>query len=191
MVAGHALERVRTVEKKVTASLQEIKAEVPDCDLAGLENRLKGEERFKEKVSHELRSKPERSVAEITERMPDAIRYTSSLIRAVRGGYWSLRQHLEASGSEFLMSRNFWDSPNYKGVKPGGLARWPVFEVQFHTPESYEAKQLTHTAYERLRSGIGPGAERPELESFQRAYRLASPVPDGAMGIPDYRKKGY
>jgi len=26
------MERIRTVEKKVTASLQEIKAETPDCD---------------------------------------------------------------------------------------------------------------------------------------------------------------
>src|SRR3984893_18881700 len=72
MVAGHAMERIRTVEKKVTASLQEIKAETPDCDLAGLENRLKGEERFKEKVFGELRATPERYIAEIKERNPHA-----------------------------------------------------------------------------------------------------------------------
>jgi hypothetical protein len=192
-VAGHAMERIRTVEKKVTASLQEIKAETPDCDLAGLENRLKGEERFKEKVFGELRAKPERSIAEITERMPDAIRYTFQLdSERYVAGYWNLHQRLEVGGSEFLMNRNFWDSPDYKGVN----TRWlgpdgQVFEVQFHTPESYQAKQLTHTAYERLRTGTGPGAERPELESFQQDVSARIPIPDGAKGIPDYRKKGY
>jgi len=193
VVAGHAMERIRTVEKKVTASLQEIKEETPDCDLAGLENRLKGEERFKEKVFGELRAKPERSIAEITERMPDAIRYTFQLdSERYVAGYWNLHQRLEAGGSEFLMSRNFWDSPDYKGVN----TRWlgsdgQVFEVQFHTPESYQAKQLTHTAYERLRTSTGPGAERPELESFQQDVSARIPIPDGAKRIPDYRKKGY
>jgi hypothetical protein len=193
MVAGHAMERIRLVEEKVSATLHEIRAEVPDCELAGLKFRLKGEERFKEKVSDELRSKPDRSIAEITERMPDAIRYTFQLDadRYVEG-YWNLRRHLELSGSELVLSRNSWDSPDYKGVN----TRWlspdgQVFEVQFHTPESYQAKQLTHTAYERLRTGTAPGAERPELESFQQDVSARIAVPDGAMGIPDYRKKGY
>jgi hypothetical protein len=193
LVAGHALERIRPVEEKVNATLHEIKAEVPGCELAGLKFSLKGEERFKEKVSDELRAKPERSIAEITERMPDAIRYTCQLDadRYVTG-YWSLRQRLELSGSELLVSRNSWDSLDYKGVN----TRWldpdgQVFEVQFHTQESYQAKQLTHMAYERLRTGIAPGSERPELEEFQQDVSANIPVPDGATGIPDYRKEGY
>jgi hypothetical protein len=193
LVAGHALERIRPIEEKVNATLHEIKTEVPGCDLVGLKFSLKGEERFKEKVSDEVRAKPDRSIAEITERMPDAVRYTFQL-NADRyvDGYWNLRHHLELSGSELLLSRNSWDSPDYKGVN----TRWlgpdgQVFEVQFHTPESYQAKQLTHTAYERLRTENAPGAERPELEAFQQEVSVRIPVPDGATGIPDYRKHGY
>ena len=193
LVAGHALERIRPIEEKVSATLHEIQAEVPGCDLVGLKFSLKGEERFKEKVSDELRAKPDRPIAEITERMPDAIRYTFQLDadRYVTG-YWNLREHLELSGSELLISRNSWDSPDYKGAN----TRWlgpdgQVFEVQFHTPESYQAKQLTHTAYERLRTGIAPGAERPELEDFQQDVSACIPVPDGSTGIPDYRREGY
>src|ERR1035438_6002055 len=193
LVAGHALERIRPIEEKVSAMLHEIKTEVPGCDLVGLKFSLKGEERFKEKVSDELRAKPDRPIAEITERMPDAIRYTFQLDadRYVTG-YWNLREHLELSGSELLISRNSWDSPDYKGAN----TRWlgpdgQVFEVQFHTPESYQAKQLTHTAYERLRTGIAPGAERPELEDFQQDVSACIPVPDGSTGIPDYRREGY
>ena len=71
----------------------------------GLGNRLKGEERFKEKVSDELRGKPYRSIAEITERMPDAIRYTFQLdADRYAAGYWNIRDRLELGGSEQIMS---------------------------------------------------------------------------------------
>ncbi len=193
LVAGHALERIRPIEEKVSATVQEVKEEVPECDLVGLGNRLKGEERFKEKVSDELRGKPYRSIAEITERMPDAIRYTFQLdADRYAAGYWNIRDRLELGGSEHIMSRNSWDSPDYKGVNTRWLTpEGQVFEVQFHTPESYQAKQLTHTAYERLRTEPAPGAERPELEAFQEDVSARIPTPQGALAIPNFRRKGY
>jgi hypothetical protein len=193
LVAGHSLESIRPVEEKVSATVQEVREEVPDCDLVGLGNRLKGEERFKEKVSDELQGKPDRSIAEITERMPDAIRYTFQLdADRYAAGYWNIRDRLELSGSEHIMSRNSWDDPEYKGVNTRWLSpEGQVFEVQFHTPESYQAKQLTHTAYERLRTGPAPGAERPELEAFQEDVSARIPTPQGALAIPNFRRKGY
>jgi hypothetical protein len=193
LVAGHSLEHIRPIEEKVSAAVQEVREEVPDCDLVGLGNRLKGEERFKEKVSDELRGKPDRSIAEITERMPDTIRYTFQLdADRYTAGYWNIRDRLELSGSEHIMSRNSWDDPEYKGVNTRWLSpEGQVFEVQFHTPESYQAKQLTHTAYERLRTGPAPGAERPELEAFQQDVSARVPTPQGALAIPNFRKKGY
>jgi hypothetical protein len=192
LVAEHALERIRPIEEKVSATVQEVRAEVSDCDLVGLGNRLKGEERFKEKVSDELRGKPHRSIAEITERMPDAIRYTFQLdADRYAAGYWNIRDRLELSGSEHMMTRNSWDSPDYKGVNTRWLSpEGQVFEVQFHTPESYQAKQLTHTAYERLRTGPAPGAERPGLEAFQQNVSAHIPTPQGALAIPNFRKNG-
>ena len=193
LVAGHALERIRPIEEKVSETVQEVREGVSDCDLVGLGNRLKGEERFKEKVSDELGGKPYRSIAEITERMPDAIRYTFQLdADRYAAGYWNIRDRLELSGSEHIMSRNSWDSPDYKGVNTRWLSpEGQVFEVQFHTPESYQAKQLTHTAYERLRTAPAPGAERPELEAFQQDVSARIPTPQGALAIPNFRKKGY
>jgi hypothetical protein len=191
MVAGHAMERIRTVEKKVTASLQEIKAEIPDCDLAGLENRLKGEERFKEKVFGELRAKPERTIAAISENMPDAVRYTFQFDRrSYVDGYWSTLRCMEQHGYEMEFSRNSWDSSQYKGIN----TRWrtptgQIFEAQFHTPESFEAKQLTHQAYERIRSPAASDQERGELYDFQNEVSASIPVPGDALSIPDYHKK--
>jgi hypothetical protein len=63
--------------------------------------------------------------------------------------------------------------------------------VQIHTADSFQAKQLTHTAYERLRTKGAIGAERPELESFQRAVTSNIPVPRGVESITDFRKEGY
>jgi hypothetical protein len=185
------MERIRTVEKKVTASLQEIKAETPDCDLAGLENRLKGEERFKEKVFDELRAKPDRTIAAISENMPDAARYTFQFDRgSYVDGYWNTLRCMEQHGYEMEFSRNSWDSSQYKGIN----TRWrtptgQLFEAQFHTPESFEAKQFTHEAYERIRSPAASDQERGELYDFQNEVSASIPVPGDALMIPDYHKK--
>jgi hypothetical protein len=64
------------------------------------------------------------------------------------------------------------------------------FEVQFHTRISFEAKQLTHGAYERLRSQQADKLEELVLEAFQRKVTAEVPVPPGAGGIPDYPKRG-
>ena len=52
--------------------------------------------------------------------------------------------------------RNYWSDDKYNGInsqwiEPDSGQR---FEVQFHTSISFEAKQLTHLAYERLRTPI-------------------------------------
>jgi hypothetical protein len=193
LVSEHARERIGEIEKKTTPTLLDIKEEVPGADLAGLQHRLKGEDRFKEKVSEESRAKPERSIAEIAERMPDALRYTCQIdAHRYVEGYWRGRDLLQKKGNELLFIRNSWDDPEYKGVNTRWLSpQGQVFEVQFHTPESYEAKQLTHKAYERLRSKVTGGDERPLLEAFQREVSAKIPLPPGVRGILDYRKEGY
>jgi hypothetical protein len=62
--------------------------------------------------------------------------------------------------------------------------------VQFHTRISFEAKQLTHGAYERLRTQQPPDAfEQMVLEAFQKKVTAEVPVPPGADGIPDYPER--
>jgi len=87
--------------------------------------------------------------------------------------------------------RNSWGDPEYKGIN----TRWVTpegqrFEVQFHTPESYHAKQeITHEAYERIRNPLTNDDERSELKAFQREVTSWIPVPEGAKDIPDHRKE--
>jgi hypothetical protein len=65
------------------------------------------------------------------------------------------------------------------------------FEVQFHTPESFHAKQhLTHWAYEQLRNTIEniARAERLELKAFQRHVASFMKTPGRAAEIPDFKE---
>jgi hypothetical protein len=58
--------------------------------------------------------------------------------------------------------------------------------VQFHTRISFEAKQLTHGAYERLRTKQADKFEELVLEAFQEKVTSEVPVPLDAESIPDY-----
>ena len=63
-------------------------------------------------------------------------------------------ERLKAEGFELIKLKNLWTDDQYKGIN----SQWRRpetglrFEMQFHTPESLEAKELTHKAYETLRS---------------------------------------
>jgi hypothetical protein len=67
-------------------------------------------------------------------------------------GYYAITKRLESLGYEMYQSKNSWGAAEYKGVN----TRWvneegQRFEVQFHIPESFHAKQcVTHSAYERI-----------------------------------------
>jgi hypothetical protein len=60
--------------------------------------------------------------------------------------------------------------------------------VQFHTRISFEAKQLTHTAYERIRGKQADAFEELVLEAFEKKVAADVPVPLGAADIADYRR---
>jgi hypothetical protein len=191
LVTDHALDRVRKTEDSVTASIKDVEADVPGALVVGLEHSLKGEDRFKEKISYEVRAKPEQSIGQITNNLPDAIRYTyqfdnNSYVKGYEDACNKLREH----GFVMEFCRNSWEDPQYRGVN----TRWrepagQLFEVQFHTPESFSAKQLTHVAYERIRNPNTLDLERDELHTFQEKTSTMIPLPAGALTIPNYRKR--
>jgi hypothetical protein len=193
LTTEHALDRVSGTEHELTETLQGIEGEVPGTRLVGLEHRLKGMERFKEKIATELRAKPERSITEITGRMADAVRYTYQCDENnYAGAYQDICTQLEARGSELIVCRNYWNDTDYKGVNTRWLSKnGQIFEVQFHTADSFQTKQLTHSAYERLRTIAPTSAERPELESFQQTVTSHVRIPHGAEAITNYRRGGY
>jgi hypothetical protein len=125
--------------------------------------------------------------------VPDAIRYTFQYDEAryspgVRTDIARLKDH----GFKLDKLRNSWSDDQYKGIN----SQWiepdtgQRFEVQFHTRISFEAKQITHGAYEQLRTRQPDEFEQLVLEAFQKKVAAEVPVPSGATEIPDYPKRG-
>lgn len=181
--------RVREIEEKtVTPAMRRIEAEDPDRRLAGLEHRLKGKDRLTEKITEAVEERGH-TVGEAFGFMKDAIRYTFCYPddRYTDGVYADCCR-LEEAGFERYDRRNSWEQAEYKGIN----SRWQVpgsgqiFEVQFHTQASLDAKEETHWAYERLRSLPENEEEVRELHAYQREVTSKVPIPPGAPEIPDY-----
>ena len=174
-------------EKTVTPAMLRIEAEDPDRYLVGLENRLKGKDRLTEKVTFDMQKKGLKA-EEALATVKDVIRYTFEYSEdAYTRGVYADCDRLQAAGCEFVERRNSWTHDEYKGIN----SRWRVpadgqlFEVQFHTRASREAKEETHWAYEKLRIGAPP-QEQQELQQYQRDVTARIPIPPGATEIPDY-----
>ena len=185
----------RIVEReqlKISPALRATESEDPDRHLIGFEHRLKGRDRIKEKI-HGMIQESGFSADEAVSRTPDTIRYTFQYDEAhYAQGVRADIVRIEKQGFELDILKNSWSSDEYRGInsqwtEPGTGQR---FEVQFHTCISFEAKQITHGSYERLRAGSPDKFEQMVLEAFQRKVTAEVPIPPGAVDIPDYPKRG-
>ncbi|HEX5300434.1 MAG TPA: hypothetical protein VFW50_25895 [Streptosporangiaceae bacterium] len=176
---------------RISPAMRAVESQDPDRQLIGFDDRRKGRDRIKEKICgmiRELNFTP----AEAVSLVPDAIRYT---LQYREGRYTQgVREDIErlkGQGFELHKLKNSWAAEEYKGIntqwiEPGSGQR---FEVQFHTRISFEAKQLTHTAYERLRTQQADEFEKMVLKAFQRKVSAEVPVPPHADAIPDYPER--
>jgi hypothetical protein len=191
-VEAHCDRIVEREQEKISPALRAAETQDPDRHLIGFEHRLKGRDRIKEKVCRSIKNfgrSPEQAVSHV----PDAIRYTFQYQEArYTQGVLADITRMKDQGFELDKLKNSWSDEQYKGInsqwiEPDSGQR---FEVQFHTRISFEAKQLTHGAYERLRSRQADKFEQMVLEAFQKKVTADVPVPPGADSIPDYRKRG-
>jgi hypothetical protein len=174
----------------ILPALRRVEAADSTRTLAGLEHMLKGEDRLKEKVADYVRA-PGITVEKALDRVPDAVRFTFlySPQRYAEGTLTDI-ERLKAEGFELIKLKNLWTDDQYKGINSQwrGPAAGLRFEVQFHTPDSLAAKELTHRAYERIR-GSAPRDERQELTAFQRQVNALLLIPDGTAAIRDFPEK--
>jgi hypothetical protein len=193
--ATAAIARVREAEPAITADVLAVEQQnTCAARLEGIDHRLKGEPRLKEKVAAQLDAEPEQAAHNALQQVPDAIRFTFCLQPDTYAkGYHEIKARLESFGYEMYSSKNSWTNAEYKGVN----TRWVTpdgqrFEVQYHTSDSFHAKQcVTHQSYERLRNPQTSDGERRELRAFQQEVSRSIPIPDGATDVPDYKKEGF
>lgn len=178
-----------TEENLITPAMLGIEAEDPERQLVGLQFRCKGQDRIMEKVAAALAEQSDLASSAALASVKDTIRYTFQYSEGhyAEGVYADIGR-IKADGFELVDLRNSWASEEYKGIN----SRWrapangQLFEVQFHTAISFEAKQVTHQAYERIRSASTTKAEQDVLVDFHRRVNICVPEPQGAREIPDY-----
>jgi hypothetical protein len=153
---------------------------------------LKDPDRFKEKLARLIGRYPGTDPKALAASIPDGIRYTLMFdfdyyTEGVSAGH----ARLTDAGYERIETKPSWDSDQYKGVN----SQWREkssdvrFEVQFHTEESWDAKQKTHEAYEKIQA---PGTSVEEIErlrAYQRQVSGEVRVPLGALEIEPYKKE--
>jgi hypothetical protein len=183
-------------DRGLTPTLRRIESQldhgtlVPDTEKFA----LKSPNRFKEKLAKMVERRPGTSVEDLADEISDGIRYTflfdpdhyADQTQKVCSG-------LSNNGYELIRLGNRWGGDEYKGIN----SRWSdptsgqQFEVQFHTPASWEAKQKTHEAYEKIDNPETPVDEVEKLRSYQRSISDSLEVPSHWDDIRDYRKPGH
>jgi len=176
-------------ERVILPAMQRIEAADPDRRLAGLEHMCKSADRLKEKIAERLRYHPDLPPRQAAADVPDAVRFTFEYSEShYIGGVPADVERLKEAGYELVKLKNLWAKDQYKGINSQWLRPETGlrFEVQFHTPESREAKELTHKAYERLRDPHTSKAEESVLEDYQRRVNALIRIPPNAFTIEDY-----
>jgi hypothetical protein len=179
-------------ERVALPAILQIEAADPSRGLVGLEHMLKGEDRLKEKIADALRGRPGLTATQALSIVPDPVRFTFQYSPdRYADGVLADVEHLKEIGLEEVKLKNLWSDEQYKGIN----SQWRRpetglrIEVQFHTPASLEAKELTHKAYERIRSTDVSPTERSELEAFQRRVNALLDTPPGTTEIRDFPEK--
>ena len=176
----------------ILPAMRRVEAASPDGRLAGLDHMLKGEDRLKEKIADELLAKPEKTIREAMNDIADPVRFTLTYpAERYAEGIKADVGWLKAEGFELIRLKNLWATDQYKGInsqwrRPDTGTR---LEMQFHTPESLEAKELTHAAYERIRGSDVSPAEQRDLKKFQRKVNALLVIPSGTTDIKDFPEK--
>jgi hypothetical protein len=189
--------RIREIGENVIApAILRVAAEDPTRTLAGFDRRIKGIDRLKEKVSDLLEPPSKLGANEALSAIVDVMRFTYAYgeDRYTQGVVADLTR-LKSQGLELDRLKNTWNSGQYKGINTQWLepSSGVRFEVQFHTQASLDAKELTHEAYERIRSMTQrtPETDREteELEAFQRNVTDCVPIPLDVGVVQDYRRE--
>ena len=165
----------QTAEKEPTIT-EDVEKITKDngMELFGLDTRLKTPSSLYEKM------RERGSIADIKE-MKDIVRYTGVTSRdKLTQSTLACFSDFKRKGYKILEVKNTWVDKNaiYKGigvffVSPNGL----IFEMQFHTAESYRAKSKMHSLYEIRRTLSDDDPQAKEFDEKMRRYSVSLKPP--------------
>ena len=182
--ADGLLERAAAIEPIITGDLQRMAAAV-QARMAGLDYRFKGRESLIRKIESKTWRRdvtPARAAANIT----DVLRYTVLLDgESFVSQYWQLQEKLAASGYQTNKVSNTWrKNAVYKGINTTIIKNGQVFELQFHTEQSFNLKNNElHKLYEEAREISTSTERRAELQRQMVELSRQIPTPPGISTI--------
>lgn len=202
-VTDRAIERCQTAEGRdadgdydeqgLTPAMRRIESQLEHGHLADQTEKyaLKDPARFKEKLTERIERFPNADPNDLAAEIHDGVRYTFILdFDHYTDGVGLAQSKLAEAGYDQIETKPGWHGEEYKGVN----SQWEDsasgirFEVQFHTSESWSAKQTTHEAYEAIRSNKASVEEVESLRAYQREVSTTVQVPPGALDISVHKK---
>jgi hypothetical protein len=182
-------------ERGITPVMRRVEAElahgtlVPDTEKFA----LKSPDRFKEKLAKMISLEPDVAPSDLTAKIHDGIRYTFVFEdRFYSEGVRDAESRLTNKGYHLVWRKPSWSGEEYKGINSQwrDVGSGQLFEVQFHTPASWDAKQRTHDSYEKIENPATTPEERTRLRAYQREVAASVPVPPGALEFVPYKAEG-
>jgi len=181
---GRLFAGAKGAEPGLTAAMKDVTAGLDGAHLEGLDFRLKTPESLLRKVATAVEQHGDLGRA-LTE-SKDTVRYTvSSTPSTYTGDVRAVVSDLQGRGYEPVKWKNTWGNDGYQGINsfwrdPASGTR---FEVQFHTPESFDLKMSTHDLYETARvPGVDPQVAR-EADAQANALLASATPPPGAVDL--------
>ncbi|MFG2879403.1 ATP nucleotide 3'-pyrophosphokinase [Streptomyces sp. NPDC048337] len=176
-------DQAQRAERSISVDVR-VAALASGAELVGFDHRLKTPDSLKRKVATSLKEHPEQNVDAVLRSLGDAVRYTLQWPDGTyTDGVSAASALLSAWGNDSTKWSNTWGrTSGYKGLNTGWRApgSGQLFEVQFHTPASKHAQEVTHLLYEEQRLPSTTPTRKAELQAQQDAVFAAVPVPPGA-----------
>ena len=147
-----------------------------------MDHRFKSQESLARKILLNAHTE-EISLEEAADDINDVLRYTMCLEPGVYvSKATDMLKGLEAKGYTVVQFKNKWGGDLYKGLNtlikaPSGI----VFELQFHTPDSYKVYNETHQYYEIARAEDSTEEQVEEANRKRRELNEGLAVPEGAL----------
>lgn len=173
-----------SVEPQVTAAVSRLADDI-GAQLAGLEHRLKQPESLKRKLTTG-RKREGLPLATQLESVDDVVRYTLVFEDAAYvEGVTEATAWLDRAGFHQHDLNNAWYSGRYRGINGTWMhpASGAAFELQFHTPMSWQITKETHEMYEAMRLQSNSPETRRQLSNLIAAEYAKAPRPEGVAGL--------
>jgi hypothetical protein len=180
-VAGRMVARAEVDDPTITGMVAVV-VEGSGGFLVGLDRRVKTVESLARKLADMVADEPTLTAEEVARDVYDVLRYT---VVAEPEVYVEVHDRVLARLADasvgVVVDSNRWAGPGYRGINARLVVGARRFEVQFHTPESYEAAGATRGYYEEFRRRDTPDDRLRELLGLIDAVFSQVPVPPGVL----------